>query len=483
MIRPGIILGNLGRIVLIIGIAMLSCLAWSIPHNEAVTTPIIWAAAVTIGCGLLLYLSSSRVNDINFKEGFILVSLAWVVASLFGSLPYLFSGYLPSFFDAFFETVSGFTTTGASVVSDVEAWPKGLLFWRCLTQWLGGMGIIGLFVAIINTLGSRAKQLFKAEVPGPVSDILSPRIRENARILWITYVVLSVLCASTYYILGMDSFDAICHTFATMSTGGFSTKNISISFYPQPLLQWAVILFMFLGGVNFALHFFSFKKRNLLLYLKNAEFRLYSLIIIVSSLLVFLSLKDKWAVAGVEGTLRAAFFQIVSIITTTGFATTDFNLWPPLALSLLLLMMFIGGCSGSTAGSIKPGRYLIIANRTIIELKKMVHPKAVFSLRFGGVTVREDLLINVLQFFFLYMSFAGLGTLIMTSLGLDFLSGFSATATCLGNCGPGLGLVGPMSNFGMLPDTGKFTLSILMLVGRLEIYPLLVLFLPSFWTD
>ncbi|MDD4776577.1 MAG: TrkH family potassium uptake protein [Syntrophomonas sp.] len=483
MIRPTVVLGNLGRIILIIGLAMLSCLAWSIPYHEAVTIPILKAAAITLGCGLLLYLSSSRAQDINFKEGFILVSLSWLVASLFGSLPYIFSGYLPSFFDAFFETVSGFTTTGASVVSDVEAWPKGLVFWRSLTQWLGGMGIIALFIAVINTLGSRAKQLFKAEVPGPVSDSISPRIRENARILWTTYVVLSILCALAYKSFGMEAFDAICHAFTTLSTGGFSTKNASIAFYSNPLLQWAVILFMFLGGVNFALHFLCFRKRNPLIYLRNAEFRLYGMIILVVSLLVFFNLQDKWVTAGLEGTLRAAIFQIVSLVTTTGYATADFNLWPPLASTLILLMMFAGGCSGSTGGSIKPGRYLIIANRTIIELKKMVHPKAVFPLRFGGMMVRDDLLINVLQFFFLYIALTGLGTVIMTSLGLDFLSGFSAAATSIGNCGPGLGLVGPMSNFGFIPDAGKFTLSVLMLVGRLEIYPLLVLFLPSFWSD
>ncbi len=483
MIRPAVVLGYLGRIILIIGIAMLSCLTWSVPYQEPETIPILLAAAITIGCGLLLYLSFSKSSPINFREGFLLVSLAWIVASVFGSLPYMFSGYLPSFFDAFFETVSGFTTTGATVVSDVEAWPKGLLFWRSLTQWLGGMGIIALFVAVINTLGSRAKQLFKAEVPGPVSDILSPRIRENARILWITYLVLSVLCAITFSILGMDTFDAICHTFSTMSTGGFSTKNLSIGFYANPWLQWSVILFMFLGGINFALHFYCFKKRSPLVYLKNAEFRLYGLIVIAASLLVFLNLQEKWVTAGLEATLRAAFFQIISIITTTGFAITDYNLWPSLSLALLLTMMFIGGCSGSTSGSVKPGRYLIIGNRSLVELKKMVHPKAVLPIRYSGMMVNEDLLINVLQFLFLYIILALLGTLVMAGLGLDLLSAFSAAAASLGNCGPGLGLVGPMSNFSFLPDAGKFTLSILMLVGRLEIYPILVLFLPSFWHE
>lgn len=230
------------------------------------------------------------------------------------------------------------------------------------------------FVAVINTLGSRAKQLFKAEVPGPVSDILSPRIRENARILWITYLVLSILCATAYYIFGMDAFDAICHTFTTLSTGGFSTKNSSIGFFTNPWLQWSVILFMFLGGVNFALHFFCFKKRNPLVYLKNAEFRLYSLIIIVASLLVFVNLQDKWAVAGIEGTLRAAIFQIVSSLPLPVLPPLILIYGLPL-LALLLTMMFIGGCSGSTAGSIKPGRYLIIGNRTLIELKRWCTPK------------------------------------------------------------------------------------------------------------
>lgn len=483
MVRAKVILGNLGRVILIVGIAMLSCLPWSIAYGETVTIPILEAALLTIICGLLLSLFYSKNGPINFKEGFVLVSLAWIVVSIFGSLPYLFSGYLVSFADAFFETVSGFTTTGASVVSDVEVWPRGLLFWRSLTQWLGGMGIIALFVAIIASLGTRAKQLFKAEVPGPVSDNISPRIRDTARKLWTAYLILSAFCTMTLYAFGMDFFDALCHTFATLSSGGFSTKNTSIAFYHSPPIEWTIIIFMFIAGTNFALHFFSFKKRNPLVYWKNSEFKLYTGIIIITSLLVFLNLNSPLNSTGWGDNLRAATFQIVSILTTTGFATVDYNFWPHMAVALILIVMFIGGCSGSTGGGIKPGRYLIILIRTVIEFKKMIHPRAVLPLRFGGRFINEGLLINVLQFFFLYIILMAIGMLQLTSLGLDILSSLSAAAACLGNIGPGLGLVGPVQNFFFIPDSGKYVLSILMLVGRLEIYPILVLLLPSFWRE
>ena len=483
MIRLRVVFGNLGRLILIVGIAMLSCLAWSITYLESVTMPILLAAVLTIACGLLLSSFYSPNDTINFKEGFILVSLGWVVVSLFGTLPYLFSGYLTSFADAFFETVSGFTTTGASVITDVEVWPRGLLFWRSLTQWLGGMGIISLFVAVMANLGTRAKQLFESEVPGPVSDNISPRIRETARKLWIAYVALSACCAIALCFFGMNLFDALCHTFTALSTGGFSTKNASIAFYASAQIEWTIIISMFVGGINFALHFFSFKNRNPLVYWKNAEFRLYAGIILAASLLVFLSLGGPWQSAGWGDSLRAAFFQIVSIVTTTGFATADYNFWPHTAMVLLLLMMFVGGSSGSTGGGIKPGRYLIILKRSSIELKKMVHPRGVFALQFGDRIIKEDLLLNVLQFFFLYIIFAALGMIYLTSQGLDILSSLTAAASCLGNIGPGMNLVGPLQNYAFISDSSKYVLSVLMLVGRLEIYPLLVLFLPAFWQE
>lgn len=483
MIRPAVILSNIGRLVLIIGVAMLTCIPWSLVDHEDVTLGIAQAAGLTIIIGLFLVLYYSRNVNMNFKEGLALVSLGWMVASFFGSLPYLFTGYLPSFADAWFETVSGFTTTGSSVVKDVEVWPRGLLFWRSLTQWLGGMGIIALFVAIITGMGVRANQLFKAEVPGPLSDKISPRIRETAKSLWKAYVLISLACAVVLFFLGMDLFDSLCHTFTTMATGGFSTKNSSIGYYARPLIQWTIILFMFIAGTNFSLHIMAFGKHNPMVYLRNAEFKLYSGIMIVSTLLVMLSLTGNGSIMGWEEKIRTACFQVVSIMTTTGFATADYGIWPPLAGAVIFLLMFTGGCAGSTGGNIKPGRYLIILHRSVIELKKMIHPKAVFPLRFGGRILNEPLLINVLQFFFLYIMLMALGTIIMASLGMDILSSLTASATCLGNIGPGFGTIGPTQNFAAIPDIGKYVLSILMLVGRLEIYPILILFLPEYWRE
>lgn len=462
---------------------MLTCLPWSIVDHEAITLEFSGAAGLTVISGLLLTRLFRTGDSINFKEAYVIVSLGWVVASIFGALPYMFTGYLPSPADALFETVSGFTTTGSSVVADVESWPRSLLFWRSLTQWLGGMGIIVLLVAVISNLGVRANQMFKAESPGPISDKISPRIRESARKLWLTYVLLSLACAVLLCIFGMDAFDSLCHTFATLATGGFSTKNTSIAYYTSPGIQWTLTIFMFLSGASFTLHFLAFKLRKPLLHWKDPEFRFYTIVTVVASILVVLSQSAAGTAMGWEEKIRAAFFQVVSIMTTTGFATVDYNYWPTLASGVLFLMMFVGGCSGSTAGSIKPGRYLIIAKRTIIDLKKMLHPKAMLTLRYGGRVIDDDLSANILQFFFLYFVFLAIGTITMTALGLDILSGLTASATCLGNIGPGFNLVGPMENFGFIPDTGKYVLSLMMLIGRLEIFPILVLLLPSLWRE
>jgi trk system potassium uptake protein TrkH len=483
MVRGHVILNALGKIILLIGLAMLTCLLWAGHGGGAVIKGFVLAAALTILAGLGLTFSFQSKDSINFKESFAVVTLGWLVASIFGALPFLTTGVLTSFADAWFESMSGFTTTGASVFADVEVCPRAVLFWRCLTQWLGGIGIIALFVALISNIGVRANQLFKAEVPGPISDKISPRIRETARSLWKTYVVISILCILTFYALGMDFFDAICHAFTTMATGGFSTKNASIGFYSSPWLQWAVTFFMLVSGSNFALHFLAYKRRSLNGYLKNTEFKFYLGIIMVAALLIALNLNNGLggSLAVWEEKFRIACFQVVSILTTTGFVTVDYNLWPPLAGVILLLMMFVGGCAGSTSGGMKPGRYLIILQRSIIELKKMIHPKAVMPLRFGDKVLNEDLIINVQQFFFLYILIFVAGTIIISMLGLDLVSSLTASAAGLGNIGPGFGLVGPTQNYSFLPAVGKYVLALEMLIGRLEIYPMLVLFVPAFW--
>lgn len=486
MIRPRIIINNLGRIVLIVGVAMLTCLFWSVPYKEDVSLGILAAAGITIFSGFICTFLFRTRETINFKEGFAVVSLGWLVASIFGALPFFTTGWLPAFTDAWFESMSGFTTTGASVIKDVEIWPKGLLYWRALTQWLGGIGIIALFVVVISNIGARANQLFKAEVPGPISEKISPRIRETAKSLWKTYAILSVACVITLYALGMNFFDALCHTFTTLATGGFSTKNASIAYYSSPWIQWAIIFFMFAAGVNFGLHYMFYKKRSPGVYIQNTEFKLYAAIVLGATLLIAVNLTSysaSGAMMSWEERIRTACFQVVSISTTTGFATADYDLWPSAAGIILLLMMFVGGCAGSTGGSIKPGRYLIIFRRSLIELKRMIHPKAVIPLRFGEKVLSDDLVINVQQFFFLYMTFLVAGMATMCMLGMDLVSGLTASASCLGNIGPGFGDVGPTRNFSFVPLLGKIVLTLEMLVGRLEIYPLLVLFLPGFWRE
>lgn len=484
MIRPGIVLGYLGRITVIIGIAMLTCIPWSIYYQETDAINLALAAGITIASGLILTrIFGHNHEGINYKEGFCIVSFGWVFASIFGCLPYLMTGSLTSFADAIFETVSGFTTTGASVISDVEGLPKGVLFWRSLTHWLGGMGIIALFVAIMAGMGARANQLFRAEVPGPVSDKVSPRIRENAKVLWEVYVVLSIVLFLLLMAFGMNVFDSMCHTFGTMATGGFSTKNNSIAFYPSPAIQWTLTLFMFISGASFSLHYLVYKQRNLKLYFKNTEFIFYSFIILTAAGLITYSLGHPANLQQLEQHARDACFQVVSIVTTTGFVSVDYDRWPEFAKGIIFLMMFVGGCAGSTGGNIKPGRYLILFYRAIIELKQIVHPRAVQSLKFSGRVLDDGLVFNVLQFFFLYILILMVGTIYLTTDGVDVFSSLTGAAACLGNIGPGLGILGPTENFSFLSAGSKYVLSLLMLIGRLEIYPLLVLFIPAFWRE
>jgi len=456
---------------------MLTLVICALIYGENTIVQLLLSAVITIVLGTSLSWFYRHNQTMNYRETFAVVGLGWIAASLVGSLPFILTGYA-SVADAVFETVSGFTTTGATIFSDVEALPHSLLFWRSLTHWLGGMGIIVLFVSIIGGIGVRANQLFRAEVTGPVSDKLSPRIKETARFLWITYVVFTVVLTTLLLFLGMDLFDALCHAFGTVSTGGFSTKNQSIAYWDSALIQWTITLFMFLCGASFSLHYQVFARKSLKQYLLDGEFRLYSLIILAAT---FTGVFGITQANGVEEHLRASAFQVVSIITTTGFASMDFDQWTPLSKTVLLILMLIGGCAGSTAGGIKVIRHLIALQRVKIEIKHILHPRATISQKFGDRFIDDSLVINVLQFIFFYGMLAMLGTLAMTALGLDLVSGFTASASCLGNIGPGFGNVGPMVNYGFIPDIGKYLLSLLMLLGRLEIYTLILLFYPDYW--
>lgn len=481
MIRPGLIIEYLGKIILIIGIAMLTGAAWSLYFGEDEVLRFVAAAAITIAAGYLASHKNRGYKQINYREGFAIVTLGWLAASVFGSLPYLFSGYCPSFADAFFETVSGFTTTGSSVFGDVEALPKGLLFWRDLTQWLGGMGIVALFIAIMSNMGPSANLIFRAESPGPTPDKVTPRIKQTAKNLWRTYVIISAVMVVILCAFGMNLFDSLCHMFGAMSTGGFSTKNNSVAYFTRPIIQWTITVFMFISGANFALHYFAMRNHSLKVYSQNTEFKVYTYIIIGAGIIVSVGLISSYT--GLEPIIRTAFFQVVSIITTTGFVTADYDQWSELAKGVIWAIMLVGGCAGSTAGAIKPGRFVILGKRAAIEIKRMIHPRAIYALRVDDKVYPETLASNVAFFFFLYIMCIIFGTSAMFLCNLDIVSGLSASMTCLGNIGPGFGLVGPTKNFGFLPDAGKYVLSLLMLLGRLEIYPILVMLLPQFWRE
>lgn len=477
MVRPAVVLNYIGKIIVFIGISMLALVVCALIYGENTVGQLLLSAVITIAIGGSLAWFYRHNQTMNYRETFAVVGLGWIAASLVGALPFMLTGHA-SMADAIFETVSGFTTTGASIFSDVEALPHSLLLWRSLTQWLGGMGIVVLFVSIIGGIGVKANQLFRAEFTGPVSDKLSPRIKETARFLWITYVVFTVVLTILLLFLGMDLFDALCHAFGTVATGGFSTKNQSIAYWDSAWIQWTIILFMFLCGANFALHYQVYAKKTLKHYLMDREFRMYSLIILAAA---FIGVFGITQASGVEEHLRASVFQAVSIITTTGFVNMNFEQWSPLSKTVLLILMFIGGCAGSTAGGVKIIRHLIALERVKIEIKHLLHPRATISQKFGDRFIDDSLVINVLQFIFFYGILIILGTLAMTALGLDVISGFTSSLCCLGNIGPGFGNVGPMANYGFIPDIGKYLLSLLMLLGRLEIYTLILLFYPDYW--
>jgi trk system potassium uptake protein TrkH len=418
--------------------------------------------------------------DLRVREGFAVVAFGWLVVGLLGAVPSWLSGEIPSYTDAAFESISGFTTTGASILTDIEGRTHATLFWRALTHWLGGMGIVLLAVAILPLLGVGGMQLFRAEVPGPTAERLTPRIRETARLLWGVYVLLTLLETAALMLAGMSLFDALCHSFATMATGGFSNHNASVGGYATPAVEWIIIVFMLLAGTNFSLHYLALTGR-VRAYGRDEEFRFYLLIIIGVSAALALVLTGVGFYGSVEETVRLALFQVVSIITTTGFGTADYLMWPPFAHAVLLMLMAVGGCAGSTGGGIKVVRLLILLKTAKLELRRMLHPRAVFTLWFNDRAVSPVLQTNVLGFFLLFMVVYGVGVVALTLGGRDLVTSVGATAATLGNIGPGLGLVGPASNYAMLADWEKWLLMGFMLVGRLELFTVLVLFLPGAW--
>ena len=458
---------------------MIFPLIYAIYYQEQVINAFILSIIITTLSGLLLRKFYSSEEPIGPKEGFAISTLGWIFAAGFGTLPFIFAGTFPSFIDAYFESMSGFTTTGASVLTPIEGNPYAILFWRDFIQWLGGMGIIVLVVAILPALGAGGMQLFKSEVPGPEPDRLKPRIKETAKLLWEVYIIISALQVACLYFTGMSLFDALTHMFGTMPTGGFTPRNLSVGAYNNPIFDTIIIVFMFIAGANFTLHYKALHG-NVKSLIKDREFLFYTGVILFSILAITTQLR-LYIYNSIFTALRYASFQVVSIATTTGFVTTDYDIWPAFSKSVLLILMFVGGCAGSTGGAIKNIRVLLLLKQAYREFHKLIHPKAITPIRLGDKTVSEEVMRNITSFFFLYILIFVICTFIMSILGLDIVSAMASVAATLGNVGPGLGLVGPAQNYALIPPLGKITLILCMLLGRLEIYTVLILVIPEFW--
>lgn len=475
-----LVLRIIGFLLMVEGAFMFLGIPFSLYYCGNTCLSLLYSGLITLGVGALLFVSFKQNSNKNIgkREGYIIVTFTWIITSFFGTLPFILSGVIPNFTDAFFETISGFTTTGASILTDIESVPKGILFWRNITQWIGGMGIIVLSVAILPVLGIGGMQLFVAEMPGPAPDKLHPRITQTAKRLWGIYVLFTFIEAGLLMFGGMNLFDALCHAFGTMSTGGFSTQNDSITGF-SPYIQYVIIFFMIIAGTNFTLHYFALHGKLRKVW-QNEEYRFYiyliglSTVIITASIIIITNKEF-------EQSFRNSLFMVVSIITTTGYVTSDYLLWPGMLWFIIFLLMFVGGSAGSTGGGMKIIRQLLLLKNSGQELKRLLHPQAVIPVKFNRKSVSGDIIFKVMAFFLIYMIIFAGGTLVMSILGLDFQSAIGATAASLGNIGPGIGSVGPIENYANIPDFGKWFLSFLMLLGRLELFTVLIIFTPTFW--
>ncbi|MEM7127452.1 MAG: TrkH family potassium uptake protein [Chloroflexota bacterium] len=436
------------------------------------------SALITMGAGFASYKFTSFKQDVRAKEGFAIVTFGWIAASFFGSLPFMLSGAIPSFTDAFYETMSGFTTTGATIMTDIEATPEAILLWRSTSHWLGGMGIILLSLAILPFLGVGGMQLFKAEVPGHVADKLTPRVAQTAKVLWGVYLLFTVAEMLLLMYGGMNWFDALNHSFATLSTGGYSTRNASVGAYESSFIHYIITLFMFLAGANFALHY-RFLVGDFKAYFQNTEFKIYCAIVLGASVLIGIDVYGRYGDLGQS--MRDTLFQVTAITTSTGFGTADFEQWSVGSQCILLALMFIGGSAGSTAGGMKIARIYLLFRFMAAETVRLIHTNAIVPVRMGGTTVPREVLTTLIGYFVLYMMTYGIGVLLFAFLGLDLITALSATVAALSNIGPGLGSVGPTENYAHFPMLGKWLLSLLMLMGRLELFTVVVLFSPAYW--
>jgi len=475
-----IVLNVLGILLLCESAAMFPALLIAVIYGENTIFAFVLTIILTALVGLILFSLKVKDRVIRYKEGFAIVTFGWIVVSVMGALPFLFTGVFFSFVDAFFETVSGFTTTGATVLEKIEALPYSILFWRSFTHWLGGMGILVLALAIQPALGIGTFQILKAESPGPISAKLTPRVGGTAKILYKTYLALTLAEIFFLTLGGMSLYESIVHTFGTLGTGGFSVKDASIGSYNSVYIDVVITIFMFLSGINFALHYLAFKKKSLAEFFRDKEFKVYLSIIAVYILLITINI-NKEVFPSFWESLRYASFQVVSIMTTTGYTTADFDLWPDLSRALLFTLMFIGASAGSTGGAMKVIRIYLIFKYIQREINALLHPRAVKAIKIGSFPVKGNILANIVGFAFLYGLVFIAVTFFLLTQNLDLISSMGATAATLGNIGPGFGLVAPSGNYAFLTDSAKIILSFCMILGRLEIYTVIALFFPQFW--
>jgi trk system potassium uptake protein TrkH len=470
----------LSSLVLFTSATLVVPLAVSIVYDESrSTTAFVYSIIIGVVVGLAgQLLFRTDLGELTRREGFAVVGLGWSLACLLGALPFALSGTL-GFMDAWFESASGFTGTGASTITDIEAVERGVLFWRSFTHWLGGMGFVVLYIALFPLLGVGAMQLYKAETPGPDKDRITPRIRQTAKILWLIYLGISVVLTLLLLVGGLDLFDALCQMFATLGTGGFSTLNVSVGGFGNPFVEWVLVIFMWIAATNFALHYAVLigKPRRML---RNPEWRFFTGMLLICAVIVgpaLLLTADEPA----SQSVRDAFFTVASIGSTTGFVTADYETWIPFLQLLLFLLMFIGGCAGSTAGAMKCVRVQVLFKQSLKEFFRVVHPHAVNPPRLGDKTVSASAVRRVLAFIALYLMTCVVATLGLSLTGLDFETSVSSVVACIGNIGPGLGDVGPFDNYGFIHPAGKAVLSLCMLIGRLELFSILLLFAPAYW--
>lgn len=480
MIRMKCVMNALGTILLIVATAMLIPLFWSLFHQDGEFFALFFTMLIYAMLGALLVTSTKSKSSIRGKEGYLIVTLSWVVVSFIGSFAYYFSGTFPDFVSCFFETMAGFTTTGGTALTNIEAVPESLLVWRSMTQWLGGLGVVVLFVAILSQVDTGGLTMLRAELSGPFNEKISSKVQDSAMIMWVIYSILTVVLIILLLIGGMNPTDAVCHAFSGISTGGFSSRNLSVAYFNSAYIEWVLTIFMFIGGISFPLMYKVFVTKSLKTLFRNEEFRVYLGFTAIVTAVIMIDLLRSYC-DGFEQGIRLAAFQTVSQLTTCGFSTCDTNLWPTTSFMIMVCLMMVGASYSSTSGSLKIGTYLLAYKSLKSQFFRMLHPRALTEIRINGKAVHDKTVMKVLQLSSLFFVLSFMGAVLLSATGVPFMESVTGSMAAITNNGVAMGALGPMGNYAFVSSFGKVVLSILMLLGRLEIYTVLIVLVPAFW--